>query len=170
VSRKLQVLSSTELRTYNLGLATFDQYYLCFIGIFLLEFAKIVKEPFLIANFQFLIEQNMSQITTHVLDTSLGKPAEGIRISLQKTDGSSWETIGSGLTNSDGRVANLLAEDVLLEPGIYRMFFETGPYYKGLNIQTFYPEASIVFETFDTEHYHVPLLLNPFGYSTYRGS
>ncbi len=112
----------------------------------------------------------MSQITTHVLDTSLGKPAEGIKISLQKPDGSAWKTIGSGLTNSDGRVTDLLGEAVLLAPGIYRMFFEIGPYYKRLNIQTFYPEASIVFETFDTEHYHVPLLLNPFGYSTYRGS
>lgn len=112
----------------------------------------------------------MSQITTHVLDTSLGKPAEGIRISLQKPEGDGWETIGSGLTNSDGRVADLLEPSVLLLPGIYRMHFETGAYYKALGIQTFYPETSIVFETFDTTHYHVPLLLNPFGYSTYRGS
>lgn len=112
----------------------------------------------------------MSQITTHILDTSLGKPAEGVRISLQKNDGDNWTTIASGVTNSDGRVGNLLDKDTLLNPGIYRMFFETGAYYKNLNTKAFYPEVSIVFETFDTSHYHVPLLLNPFGFSTYRGS
>lgn len=112
----------------------------------------------------------MSQITTHVLDTSLGKPAEGIRISLQQQHGEQWTTIAAEMTNSDGRIANLLANEVLLPPGVYRMFFETGDYYKKLNLKTFYPEVAIVFETFDTEHYHVPLLLNPFGYSTYRGS
>src|SRR5688572_10928748 len=103
----------------------------------------------------------MSQITTHILDTSLGKPAAGVRISLQKSDGTNWVTMASGITNNDGRVANLLDKDTLLAPGIYRMFFETGAYYKALNIKTFYPEVAIVFETFDTSHYHVPLLLNP---------
>lgn len=112
----------------------------------------------------------MSQITTHILDTSLGKPAAGVQINLQKSDGTNWLTIASGITNSDGRVANLLDKDTLLTPGIYRMFFEIGAYYKALNTKTFYPEVAIVFETFDTSHYHVPLLLNPFGYSTYRGS
>lgn len=112
----------------------------------------------------------MSQITTHVLDTSLGKPAEGIEICLQQQNGTEWKTIASGFTNSDGRIGDLLPTDKLLSPGIYRMFFETGEYYERLNIKTFYPEVTIVFETFDTEHYHVPLLLNPFGFSTYRGS
>lgn len=112
----------------------------------------------------------MSQITTHVLDTSLGKPAQNIQVYLQQYQDNQWTNVAAGLTNEDGRVGNLLKEGELLEPGIYRMFFETGAYYKRLNIQTFYPEVGIVFQTFDTEHYHVPLLLNPFGYSTYRGS
>jgi len=111
-----------------------------------------------------------SQITTHVLDTSVGSPAQGIRCTLQKPTGNGWATISSGITNADGRVSNLLAGGELLTPGIYRMHFETGPYYKARKVSTFYPETSVVFETFDTEHYHVPLLLNPFGYSTYRGS
>jgi len=112
----------------------------------------------------------MSQITTHILDTSLGKPAEGVQISLQEKEGDNWKTIASGITNSDGRVANLLESGKVLVPGIYRMFFETGSYYKKMNTKTFYPEVGIVFETFDEMHYHVPLLLNPFGFSTYRGS
>lgn len=112
----------------------------------------------------------MSQITTHVLDTSLGKPAQGIAIHLQAQKNNEWTTIASGITNEDGRIANLLPDNQLLTPAVYRMLFETGAYYKALNIKTFYPEVAIAFETFDTTHYHVPLLLNPFGYSTYRGS
>ena len=113
----------------------------------------------------------MSQITTHVLDTSQGKPAEGIRISLQKPMGKDqWETIASGTTNADGRVAALLPADMVIAPGVYRMLFETQSYFENQKIKSFYPYITIVFETFDTAHYHVPLLLNPFGYSTYRGS
>ncbi len=112
----------------------------------------------------------MSQITTHILDTSLGKPAEGVFIELQKKEGQGWQTIGQGHTNADGRISDLLAVDTTVDPGFYRMFFHVGAYYQNLDTTTFYPEVSIVFEVFDHTHYHVPLLLNPFGYSTYRGS
>lgn len=114
----------------------------------------------------------MSQITTHVLDTAKGLPAKGIRISLQapNEDGSAWDNIASGVTNEDGRIPDFLPEYKVVEPGIYRMMFETGAYFKHHEIQTFYPFVPVVFEIHDTEHYHVPLLLNPFGYSTYRGS
>jgi hydroxyisourate hydrolase len=112
----------------------------------------------------------MSQITTHILDTSLGKPAQGVQINLEKLQNESWKLLGSGTTNSDGRVLDLIDKDILLDPGQYRMVFKTADYFQSLNIKTFYPEVQIIFETFDTEHYHVPLLLNPFGYSTYRGS
>ena len=112
----------------------------------------------------------MSQITTHVLDTSEGKPAEGIKIELQKRSGINWEILGEGITNSDGRIADLLEQGEALGRGVYRMHFHTSAYFQGLGIKSFYPEVSIVFETFDQGHYHVPLLLNPFGYSTYRGS
>ncbi len=112
----------------------------------------------------------MSQITTHILDTSLGQPAEGVLIELQEPNGLHWKTLGQGHTNSDGRITGLLADDVILSPGHYRMLFHTGPYYQKLKTTSFYPEVSIVFEVFDDTHYHVPLLLNPFGYSTYRGS
>ncbi len=113
----------------------------------------------------------MSQITTHVLDTAIGKPAEGIAIKLQRFLGDDqWEELANGLTNSDGRIANLLAKEQVLEPGIYQMVFDTGSYFKQTQTKAFYPFVHIAFEMEDSEHYHVPLLLNPFGYSTYRGS
>lgn len=113
----------------------------------------------------------MSQITTHILDTSLGKPAEGVPVRLERPDGGyNWEIIGSGMTNSDGRVANLLPNDKPLKPGTYRLVFEIEDYFVDSGRKSFYPFVPIVFEVFDESHYHVPLLLNPFGYSTYRGS
>lgn len=114
----------------------------------------------------------MSQITTHVLDTSKGLPAEGIEIKLQKPGAgpNEWENITSGITNDDGRVPNFLSSDVVIPPGVYRMLFETGNYFDKNGIKGFYPYVPVIFEILDTEHYHVPLLLNPFGYSTYRGS
>ncbi len=113
----------------------------------------------------------MSQITTHVLDTSLGKPAEGLAIALQRQDGDgNWQNLASGVTDADGRIGNLLLPTEVLVAGVYRMEFQTGDYYAKLKTRTFYPIAHITFETFDETHYHVPLLLNPYGFSTYRGS
>ena len=113
----------------------------------------------------------MSQITTHVLDTSKGKPAEGIAVTLEKSiSESNWEEIASGMTSTDGRVSDLLADGETIEPGIYRIVFDTGSYFAKNGVKGFYPMVTIVFQTQDTEHYHVPLLLNSYGYSTYRGS
>ena len=112
----------------------------------------------------------MSQITTHILDTSIGKPAAGVEIELQQSLNDNWKPVAKGVTNSDGRVSDLLVTDKILERGIYRLVFETKPYFLKKNIQTFYPRITIEFEISDASHYHVPVLLNPFGYSTYRGS
>jgi 5-hydroxyisourate hydrolase len=113
----------------------------------------------------------MSQITTHVLDTSKGLPAEGIKISLQSPAGEDqWEDITSGITNNDGRIEGFLPNDKVIKPGIYRMLFDTKAYFDNNKIKGFYPYVPIIFEILDTEHYHIPLLLNPYGYSTYRGS
>lgn len=113
----------------------------------------------------------MSQITTHVLDTTLGKPAQDISIILEQfTLSGSWKQLSSGKTNADGRLPNLLAPGVIVEPGIYHLIFDTGSYFKSLGKKGFYPEVTIAFEITDASHYHVPLLLNPYGYSTYRGS
>lgn len=113
----------------------------------------------------------MSQITTHILDTTLGKPAQGVSIVLeQQTIHNIWLQIGEGKTNSDGRLPNLLSSDVKLNIGTYRLIFDTALYFKALGVKGFYPSVTITFELSDDSHYHVPLLLNPFGYSTYRGS
>jgi len=112
----------------------------------------------------------MSQITTHVLDTSIGKPGEGIHIELQEETNNEWLTIAKGATNADGRIGDLLDKENVLAPGTYRMIFHTGKYFSDKNQKAFYPIVIIHFQTIDKSHYHVPLLLNPFGYSTYRGS
>ena len=111
----------------------------------------------------------MSQLTTHILDTSLGKPAQNVSVTLEQNLASSWNKIAQGVTNADGRIS-LLPADKILDIGIYRLTFDTQSYFKKQNIKTFYPSVTIEFEITDATHYHVPLLLNPFGYSTYRGS
>ena len=112
----------------------------------------------------------MSQITTHILDTSKGKPASDVTVVLYSGANDGWTEIARGATNTDGRVTDLLSKDSLLEIGIYKLRFETKDYFDRNRITTFYPFVEIVFDVQFSEHYHVPLLLNPFGYSTYRGS
>lgn len=112
----------------------------------------------------------MSQITTHILDTTKGKPAWGVTIKLFEKIGAEWLEVAKGITNKDGRISNLLKEDEVLPFGIYKMNFDTKHYFDSLEIETFYPTVDIIFEIKTTDHYHIPLLLNPFGYSTYRGS
>ena len=111
----------------------------------------------------------MSQVTTHILDTSSGKPAEGVSIILFAGGNDEWKELSRAVTNSDGRISDLHKSD-LLEEGIYKLRFETKDYFDKKQVRTFYPYVEIIFEIDSAEHYHVPLLLNPFGYSTYRGS
>ena len=112
----------------------------------------------------------MSQITTHILNTSLGKPANGVPVVLDQFTSGSWHQLSKGITDNDGRIKNLLPIDEKAALGIYRLVFDTKTYYKLIKINGFYPSITIEFEIKDDSHYHVPLLLNPFGYSTYRGS
>ena len=113
-------------------------------------------------------KKTMSNITTHVLDTSIGKPAAGINVVLEVKQ-QQWEQIGSGTTNSDGRIADLTSNP--LSAGHYRISFALTEYFDAQKVDAFYPAAHIEFIVkAPDQHYHVPLLLNPFGYSTYRGS
>ena len=112
----------------------------------------------------------MSQITTHILDTTKGKPAAGVTIALLQQAGENWQEIARGVTNNDGRIADLLPREQQLELGIYKMKFYTQEYFALHGTANFYPFVEIVFAVATPEHYHVPLLLNPFGYATYRGS
>jgi 5-hydroxyisourate hydrolase len=109
----------------------------------------------------------MSTISTHVLDTSLGKPAQGIRVELEY----GGAMVGSGVTDADGRVPDLVPKSATLEEGDYRLTFFVGDYFANGGRQSFYSQIVVNFRiTANSEHYHVPLLLSPFGYSTYRGS
>jgi 5-hydroxyisourate hydrolase len=111
----------------------------------------------------------MSGLSTHVLDTATGRPAAGVRVAVQARDGDGWRDLGSGVTDADGRVPGLLAGP--LTAGTHRLVFATGEWFKSQGVAGFYPEVTVVFDVQDPgAHHHVPLLLSPFGYSTYRGS
>lgn len=110
-----------------------------------------------------------SHVTTHVLDAAAGRPAAGVAVVLAARAGAAWQTVAEGVTDADGRIGDLGPET--LEPGIYQVRFDTGSYFALAGTPCFYPSVEITFElAAAAEHYHVPLLLSPFAYSTYRGS
>lgn len=112
----------------------------------------------------------MSPITTHVLDTSRGRPAADVPVVLERLTDAHPHAVARGRTDADGRLRDLLPPGPL-QAGIYRLTFDTGSYFGVHGVEAFYPEVSVLFTVRDgEEHYHVPLLLSPFGYSTYRGS
>ena len=110
----------------------------------------------------------MSAITTHVLDTALGRPAAGVRVRLVRIDGTRAEPIAEASTNHDGRVPDLGPER--LAPGTYGLVFDIATYATASGQDCFFPEATLTFAVTDDSHHHLPLLLSPFAYSTYRGS
>ena len=112
----------------------------------------------------------MSGITTHVLDTSRGRPAPGVGVTLSLHKNGEWKELARGATDEDGR-CRTLTPAAPIAPGRYRIVFDTGAYFGAAKVETFYPDVSVVFEVSDGEvHYHVPLLLSPWGFTTYRGS
>jgi 5-hydroxyisourate hydrolase len=114
----------------------------------------------------------MSSITTHVLDIALGQPASGIavRVEIARNPGQ-WTELAHGVTGDDGRIGLFDPPLAPLERGLYRLVFATGAYFQAQAVRSFYPEVSVTVQIDDpVQHYHIPLLLSPFGYSTYRGS
>jgi 5-hydroxyisourate hydrolase len=111
----------------------------------------------------------MSTLSTHVLDTAKGRPAEGLAIVLEVQEQDAFRELARGTTNADGRVKDFVQGQVL-PPGVYRLHFDTGAYFAAQGTKGFYPEVTVLFELGAESHYHVPLLLSPFGFSTYRGS
>lgn len=111
-------------------------------------------------------------ITTHILDVSTGKPANGIPVVLERlVDGKGWQEVGHEVADTDGRVKSFVSGDANLKEGLYRLTFNTALYFTAQKKKGFYPEVMVTFVIEDaSQHYHVPLLLSPFGYSTYRGS
>lgn len=113
----------------------------------------------------------MNGISTHVLDTALGRPASGVPVLLEvRAEDGSWKEIGRSATDSDGR-STLLTSESRVPRGVYRLSFDSGAYFLASNVESFHPEVRIVFEVREpSPRCHVPLLLSPYGYTTYRGS
>jgi len=113
---------------------------------------------------------NTNPLTSHVLDQNSGRPASEMKVVLHKMEEEAWRQVSEQLTNQDGRVGHMIpGED--FTPGVYKLCFDTLSYYKDRGEKTFYPYIEIVFEIErPDEHYHVPILLNAYGFSTYRGS
>ena len=109
-------------------------------------------------------------LTTHVLDTARGRPAAGVQVTVEARAGDGWTPVGQGVTDADGRVPGLVPEGALAA-GVHRLTFATGDWFRAEGLEGFYPEVTVVCTIADPgDHYHVPLLLSPYGYSTYRGS
>uniref|UniRef100_A0AAG5DX21 hydroxyisourate hydrolase n=1 Tax=Anopheles atroparvus TaxID=41427 RepID=A0AAG5DX21_ANOAO len=120
-------------------------------------------------------EQTMQNLSTHILDTTRGRPAAEVPVTLyRQTTSQTWTKIGAGITDGDGRFREFFAADGPqpgLQTGVYKLHFEVGSYFRSRSVESLYPFVEIVFVVVDpAQHYHIPLLLNPFGYSTYRGS
>ncbi len=113
-----------------------------------------------------------SPVTSHVLDTARGRPAAGVPAMLEmKGPAGDWITLARGITNDDGRITDWLPDDHRLKPGFYRVLFDTTTYFRITDQSGFFPYVHIAFEVENPkQHYHIPLLLSPYGYSTYRGS
>lgn len=108
-------------------------------------------------------------LSTHVLDTSLGRPAQGIVVRLERSPGA-WTEVARAVTDADGR-AVLVTKGTTMDAGAYRLTFAAGAYFDQRAVETFYRDITVEFVVRDAAtHHHVPLLLSPFGYSTYRGS
>jgi len=114
----------------------------------------------------------MRGVSTHVLDITRGIPARDLEVHLERSENSGdWRMISSAYTGQDGRCSQLLAEGDLLPPGIYRLAFDTASYFSKHGMPTLYPQIEVTFSVVEGEdHYHIPLLLSPYGYSTYKGT
>lgn len=126
---------------------------------------------FVFTSFTFAQEAKY-QLSSHILDVTQGKPAPNVKISLSKQDKKGkWRMIDEKTTDTNGRINNFLKEEKNSNnQGIYKLTYYTAPYFKGLGQESFYPFIEVVFELKDNNHYHVPITLSPFGYSTYRGN
>ncbi|WP_109514532.1 hydroxyisourate hydrolase [Pseudomonas ovata] len=110
-------------------------------------------------------------LSVHVLNLQDGLPSPGVSVTLEKQDGQDWSRLNTAVTNEQGRVPALYPQDKVLEKGIYRVTFKTGDWFKKHQSATFFPEVPVIFEADGSvPHYHIPLLLSPYGFSTYRGN
>ncbi|WP_455000965.1 hydroxyisourate hydrolase [Capnocytophaga leadbetteri] len=120
----------------------------------------------------FIQAQEKYQLSSHILDISQGKPAPNVKIALSKQDeNQNWVLIDEKYTDNNGRIKDFLKEESNKNNnGVYKLTFYTTPYFEKLKQKTFYPFIEVVFEIKDNQHYHIPITLSPYGYSTYRGN
>lgn len=110
-------------------------------------------------------------LSVHILNQQSGTPASNVNVVLEQKQGQRWHVLNTAKTNNDGRIKKLWPDNINEEKGIYRVTFKTGDYFKSNNLNSFFPEIPVEFNIEDTsQHYHIPLLLSQYGYSTYRGS
>jgi len=110
-------------------------------------------------------------LSVHVLNLENGLPSPGVNVTLEKHVGQNWQPLAQGVTNEQGRIGELFPDKQAMEAGQYRVVFKTGEYFKKAGRDTFFPEIPVIFEVKNADqHYHIPLLLSPYGFSTYRGS
>ena len=110
-------------------------------------------------------------LSVHILDLQSGQPTAGVTVTLEQKTGNGWQQLASGVTNAQGRITEMYPADKTMQAGDYRIVFKTGEHYARLKQETFFPEIPVQFHVEKTgQHYHIPLLLSPFGFSTYRGN
>ncbi|MCH4875667.1 hydroxyisourate hydrolase [Pseudomonas sp. TMW22091] len=121
--------------------------------------------------FSSLVLAAGNPLSVHVLNLENGLPSPGVNVTLEKHVGKDWQSLSQGVTNEQGRIGELFLAKQALEAGEYRVVFKTGEYFKKVGRDTFFPEIPVIFEVKNVDqHYHIPLLLSPYGFSTYRGS
>ena len=121
--------------------------------------------------FSSLVLAAGNPLSVHVLNLENGLPSPGVNVTLEKHVGKEWQSLSQGVTNEQGRIGELFPAKQALEAGEYRVVFKTGEYFKKVGRDTFFPEIPVIFEVKNVDqHYHIPLLLSPYGFSTYRGS
>ena len=110
-------------------------------------------------------------LSVHVLNLNDGLPSPDVKVTLEKQNGKQWTALNDGVTNQQGRITALYPQDKALEKGTYRVTFKTGDWFEAHDTASFFPEVPVIFEVDGTvPHYHIPLLLSPYGFSTYRGN
>lgn len=130
---------------------------------------KIWMICLLVANLT-LGQQKEYQLSTHILDIASGKPAPSVQVGLYKQVAENWVLVAEKTTDANGRIGSFLPNEQEGNTGIYKLVFYTFPYFEKQGLSSFYPQIEVVFAITDEKHYHVPITVSPFGYSTYRGS
>jgi 5-hydroxyisourate hydrolase len=133
-------------------------------------FKKIIAILFLLAQSVTSFAAD-NPLSVHVLNMQNGLPGVGIEVNLEYYDNGNWISLNTGTTNQQGRITALYPSEGTIKEGVYKVTFKTGDWMNGQNVKTFFPEIPVIFKVDGTlSHYHIPLLLSPFGYSTYRGN